>query len=868
MMDVLMPVLRWWLALAVVGWSAMPIARRLFRTLPDRGMAFARPLGLLLAGYVYWLGVTAGLLPNTWAGVAFAVVAVAALGGWLAWRDRQALGELVRERRVLVIGYECLFALAFAAWALYKAHNPAIETAGGEKYMEMAFIDAILASPRFPPSDPWMSGLAISYYYFGYVIAAMLIRLTGVLSYVGFNLVVPSVFGMSLVGLYGIGNDLVELGGVRARWPRLLTGGLTASLVGIVGNLEGALEVAYLKGVGSSAFWNWLDVRNLTVGPGTCNEPGEGFGSGAWIPTRHIWWWRASRVIQDNCGEVIHEFPFFSFMLADNHPHLLALPFAIMALGLALAVLTGLLEGEGDRPYWSALWLALPFAVGALGFLNAWDLPTYAFVVVAAFGLRSLVREPSIERWTIADGLLLGVAAAGLGAIGWRLAARLAAGSSEVGASPSPWPSLLAAALSVTVAAALGYWLYQRASSGDPACRRALSVARFAIWLLVISLVFYLPFHIGFQSQVSGIGVVSVRSRLPQWLVHFGFLLFLALTLVAVHVNVAWRHRRSLGWGSYLVLAVLLPVAGLSLGWRAWVALVLALSLAAAAIAGIELWADVAADGGPPAPAATARPAQARSLHRLSVDWRLPATFALLCTSVGLLLALGTEFVFIRDLFGSRMNTVFKLFFQAWVLLAVGGGYAAFATWRRLGRWLFTAWAVPAAILLVASLAYPAAAVYSRTGGLRMSDLSLNGLKWWESSYPDDLAAVTWLRSNASDTPTILEAPGGGYEHNGRISMATGFPTVLGWEGHEHQWRGTYAEIDPRKADAEAMYTTHNERQFRDLLAKYHIRYVIVGDVERAKYGLTAADEKRLASWLTPVFESGRTRILANPTAD
>ena len=139
--------------------------------------------------------------------------------------------------------------------------------------------------------------------------------------------------------------------------------------------------------------------------------------------------------------------------------------------------------------------------------------------------------------------------------------------------------------------------------------------------------------------------------------------------------------------------------------------------------------------------------------------------------------------------------------------------------------------------------------------------LSLNGLLWWEKDHPDDLAAVRWLTANAVDTPVILEAYGGGYVHNGRISMATGFPTVLGWEGHEHQWRGTREEIDPRKADVERLYTTPSEVEFRELLAKYGVRYVVVGRSEKGKFGLTDADIRRYERWLTPVFESGEVRV-------
>ena len=177
MIDILMACAKWWLVVALLGAAAIPVAGRLFGALPDRGLAFARPLGLLGAGLIYWLGGMAGLLPNSRLGALAAALAVLGGGFWLGRRDGLQPAAWWRENRRLLLGYELLFVLAFVGWAIYRGFNPNIETAGGEKYMEMAFISGILESPAFPPLDPWLSGGTISYYYFGYVIAALLTRL-------------------------------------------------------------------------------------------------------------------------------------------------------------------------------------------------------------------------------------------------------------------------------------------------------------------------------------------------------------------------------------------------------------------------------------------------------------------------------------------------------------------------------------------------------------------------------------------------------------------------------------------------------------------------------------------------------------------
>ncbi len=111
----------------------------------------------------------------------------------------------------MIVIVEVLFFLAFAAWAFVRASNPNIEVSGGEKTMELAFINAILRSPTFPPHDPWLSGYAISYYYFGYVMTAMLAKATGTLGSVAHNLMSALIFALSFIGAYGILYNLLAV---------------------------------------------------------------------------------------------------------------------------------------------------------------------------------------------------------------------------------------------------------------------------------------------------------------------------------------------------------------------------------------------------------------------------------------------------------------------------------------------------------------------------------------------------------------------------------------------------------------------------------------------------------------------------------
>jgi YYY domain-containing protein len=208
--------------------------------------------------------------------------------------------------------------------------------------------------------------------------------------------------------------------------------------------------------------------------------------------------------------------------------------------------------------------------------------------------------------------------------------------------------------------------------------------------------------------------------------------------------------------------------------------------------------------------------------------------FVLLLFATGLLLTLSVEFVYLRDHFRTRMNTVFKFYFQAWVVWAIAGAYALVYLSRRRAPWAWGAISV-AALLIIAGLIYPVLAIPARAreyGG----PPTLDGAAYLAQIYPDDYVAIAWLNQNVEKTSVILETPGGGYQYEGRVSAHTGLPTVLGWAGHEWQWRGSLGAQEQRKPDIETLYSSVNPAEVLTLLDKYGISYVYVGPVERERY--------------------------------
>jgi YYY domain-containing protein len=816
----------WWLALQLVGLAALPLAFRLFRRLPDRGYALARPLGLLLGAYLFWLGNSLGLLRNHWGGVLLALVVVAGLS-WLAYRrwpghDETRLLPWLGEHWRLVLVVEVVFALAFAGWAWLRGFSPDLMTTGGEKFMEIAFINAILRSETFPPLDPWLSGFAISYYYFGYVMTALVARFTGVPATIAFTLGIAHLFALTVTGAFGVAYNLVQATRQEAGEKRTAIGYglLGATFVALMGNLEGLLEAMFSKGLGSQAFWKWVDVPGLLE---------NGRVTGQWFPGAGWWWWRGSRVISDLdlLGrpipiQPIDEFPFFSFILGDMHPHVLALPFVLLAVALAF----NLFRGRG-RPSWVEIGL-LALALGGLSFLNTWDFPIYLGLILLAYGVRRY-REFG-------------------------------------GAGNAFWKDLGLVAGS----------------------------------LFGLGVLFYLPFYVGFRSQAGGIlPNLLFPTRLHQYLIMFGPFIFVLVCWLGVLLVRAFRAsdegggqlgRRALAtWLGVLLLfpASMLAAVGLLLSTPSgrafvqsgldmdvvrqvigeqtvgsllretvrvrlsdpWTSALLALLIAVALVL-IWQWLRRRDDASP-------------SIHLDSTT-----VFALLLAFVGLALTLAVEWVYLRDNFGVRMNTVFKFYFQGWVLMGLASAYASYCLLERVRGPGWAPFGVGLMLLLAGGLVYTLFAGYSRAEGFNAQNWTLDGAAWIARNHPDDYAAVEWLRAHAEGAPVILETPGKSYNYEGRVSALTGLPSVLGWSLHEGQWRGSYEEQSRREPDIEAIYNTivrNDEEADRvmELLRQYDVTYVYVGPTERQRY--PQAGLEKFDRLLEPVFSRGQVTIYSVP---
>lgn len=818
-------VLVWWLSITWIGLAAMPLAFWLFARLPGHGLGFSHPLGLLLASYILWIGATLRLLPNNLIGVCAALLLVTALSAWLALRPggsgRQILAHLRTQAAWLLAG-EILFALAFLGWVLLRTYSAdKIMPTGGEKFMEMAFLNSILRSPSFPPPDPWLSGQSISYYYFGYVMMALLTTLTQTPAAAAFDLYDALLFALTFQAAYSLVGEMAALS-LFNRAGRFLAGLCAALFTAGIGNLEGLLEALNARGWLPQGIAAWLAVPGFPLGPARHS----GFTpSGSW------WWWRASRVLQDVdltgkpiAASPITEFPFFSFLLGDNHPHVLALPFVLLSIGIALEW-----SLAGERLNRLRLGLAA-LVIGSLVFLNTWDYPTYFVLALAAFLAGAYSRAATLQRehWQEVSMRLLGLAG---GAVFFYLPFVMTFKSQAGGLLPNIFPPT----------------------------RLAQYLLMFGPFILILA--GFLIFSLFYYSKKS---VQPFTPRLAaRWWLHLVASLSLLTLLTVCAVGMFFYLDAATGGqtvqalqpvlGSGTIPQILSRVVSARLNCPAlFLLLSLLLALAAACIRAAPR-ANPGANPSDPA--------------------RL---FAVLLALLGLALTFNVEFFYLRDGFGVRMNSVFKFYFQGWVLMACASSYALVWLLHEAPRQARFIIAAAAAVLIAAGLVYPLLAIPSRASGFSTVPV-LDAASNLRLENPDDWAGIDWLKAQvpAGQPAVLLEAPCGSYCYGGRISAFTGIPAVLGWSSHEAQWRGGYTAQTGREQDIAAIYTTAGDSQTLELLRKWQVRYVILGETEHAYIRKQCASfaqncspkesAAKIDRILTPAFQQGGLKIFAVP---
>jgi len=851
------PTLSWLLLMGIVGLAALPLTLAVLRWLPDRGYILARPVGVLLLGWLSWILTNLTPLHYTRSTIllSLALIALASLGTLFFASQRRRLRELWQTRRGLILVNEALFLALFALFWFIRWGNPDLwhPWMGGEKPMDFAYLNAVIKSTEFPPYDPWFAGGYLNYYYFGQVLAGTLIKLIGIVPAVAYNLVIPTWFAMTATGAFSVTYNLVAQR--RAPEGEPGTGHTWGPLKPIVFGLVGALFVALLGNLGE------VHLILLKLGEGVMDTfrstiPGLAalvrtaigsfevlFGGKALPVALNEWYWNASRAIPSAPYEsVITEFPFFTFLYADLHAHLIALPLSLLSLALALGVVKEATRHQRDgRGGWQTLLgrlalLALwSLTIGAMRTTNTWDVPPHLLVVVGALTIAAFSRQ---------------------GRLGWRLLGTVA------------WQFGLVFLLS--------WWLlYQPFWASYGAYYNSVAIwsgTRTAVWA-------YLVVHGLFLFAIASYlcaRVIADRRQDP-------LLRRLSLTLryggqrerlrqAARIVGLGGLPLSNLVWiglGLLLLLEVFFLVPGLISFTRADAELVASGAYAYRGLAVYALGVPLALMG----LLLLFRP-------RLDATERLWTYWVLL----GLAMTLGVEVIVLQGDIG-RMNTVFKFYLQVWLLWGLSAAAALAWLAPRLQRWRQGRglWLGFLALLLFCAALYPFLATPAKIrdrfdaergpgldGWAYMDTAHYHDPKGGEYDLKWDRAAIQWLLDNVVGSPTILEGHAPEYRWGARYSINTGLPAVLGWNWHQRQQRAAAddQEVWDRAHDIETIYNTLLPSTAQALLDRYHVRYIIVGPLEQTYYdpaGLAKFEQMAAEGQLQVVFRNEGVTIYELP---
>ncbi|MCY4466433.1 MAG: DUF2298 domain-containing protein [Chloroflexi bacterium] len=885
-------VIVWYAAIFLIGALVFPLMYSIFPNLADGGYGVSKLAGMLMIAWLAWA--VSSLKISLWsqAGLLLALLLVGLLSAMVAYRNRLRLLDFLREHWRRLAWMELLSIAAFLLMIGIRLTNPDLwhPYKGGEKPMDFAFLNGVLRSTTFPPIDPWFAGGFINYYYFGYVLLGAPTLLLGIVPAFAYNLMIPTIFSLTGMGAFSAAYNITDrlrrndgegsakrsrrcgsawLAGVMALLLCVVLGNLdTVRVLGhgfahlggysIPEGLETFLvdeyraaneftissqarqELAERAAAGSIVDSLRYELNNSVQLAGSI---GRGIGralEGAQLPIgSDRWYWGPSRILAETPGVrggAITEMPFFTFVYGDLHAHMINMPLILLtALCLFSEIIQVGRERRGNLERLLALAL-LALTVGLMQATNTWDYPSMLLLALAGLAYAWYLRWQSTFR-PVLDmrffSTLLGVLALIVALLSIIAANNLGSlfSSSLMLADVA---QAARTALLLCMGLVIGWLVLRNWLTRASALDLAATLGGFAL----LGWAFALPYTSWYAASYGSIELWQ-GGKTPLWAyldIH-GLFVFLLVSLLVwdtahwlrtTRVQSLQDNWRRLRWALAGSVGILLLAVAMALAHVQVALIVLPL------VCWI-IWLFF-------------RSGQSLALR-----------FTLVLAGLALAMSLGVEIIVIGGDIG-RQNTVFKFYIQAWLLLSIAGGVAFACLLRSCAefsprlRWL---WTVPCIGLFVVAGLFPVMATRGRSFDRMAPDtpLTLNGLDYMRQAqhfqYAEtggqptaiplstDLALIRWLQEHVDGSPVIMEGRHfpSEYQYNGRISIATGLPSVLGWNFHQRQQRTLFPMhqmINQREANVRQFYNTDSIDIAVDLLHLYAVKYIIVSDYEAA----------------------------------
>lgn len=717
----------WYLYLFILGLIFLPTTRRIFARFNfDSGYAFSKVIAILFLSFAIFLFGFLKIIEFSRSSIILFLVIAVIFNYYLYRKDKECLAF----NWGIIFLEEFLFFFSLVLWTIIRGQEGSIH--GLEKFMDFGFMNSILRSQYFPPLDMWYSGYPINYYYFGHLTGALLIKMTGIPANVGYNLILSTIFALSITQVFSFASNITHF------FLSTLTKKIHVFLAGAIGlistfilNLGGNLHTIYLFTKGYSLdnpvpFWQILSGFN---------------------PTKY-WYPNATRFIP----YTIHEFPSYSYVVADLHGHVFDIPYVILTIAILFLLITkkndkNVLKdkklAKGQSSYGRNLFKNIPLlatnyyllTIILLGFLtaihymtNAFDGPIYLLLVVIVL-----------------------------------------------------------------------FYIF----------RLSLSFFIGAVSLLIYFFIFSFPFSFNFSPFVSSIGL----NCSPNFLVNLHKLGPFLFEKDKCQATPFWMLF--VLWGFFWVcFAIFLFLRNRQLKESADRRFVRLGISDCETVKGTHL-------------------EQKNGYQAMSnID-----NFILILFSFGTFLIIIPVFFYIKDIYPQhfRANTMFKLGYQAFIMMSIASGYTLF----RIG--ILKNFITKFVLKIIFTFFFAFVAIYSFFAipsyyGAITKPVQLDGAVWLKTNNLADYEIINYLNKNIDKQPVILEAQGDSYTDYGRISAFTGLPTIAGWWVHEWLWRGSSDVIGKRIPDVVDLYESNNLKRTEELIKKYNIKYVIISDMERQKY--------------------------------
>lgn len=853
-------VIGWYLLITFLGLLVYPLLRIATKGLSDRGYGISKIAGLVLLGYFSWLAGSAGI-PYSKLTILLVIVFLALINSVAWWFQREEIREDFKDRIKLFGILEITAFTLFIAFLAVRLGNPDLwhPYKGGEKPMDFSYFNAILKSTIFPPYDPWYAGGYINYYYYGFVLVGTPVKLLGIIPSVAYNIILPTLFSFLGTAAFSVGYSMMDslhspaIPSVSRSRPKILNTVLATedpsvvlpsdvntdeyvsdrfesitpnphpesvygepspkppiNLIAVITGAASTLLLLIFGNLGSIRMI-WHGFIRLGSPSGTLENSTyldrfvwsiDGFikmVKGASFPyPAGDWYWIPSRAIP---GESITEFPAFTFLYADMHAHMIALPItlAVIAWTLAMILRRWNWKEESDRiPAWVQFSVSIFIGsvfIGALRPTNTWDFPTYLVIGCVGLAFSGVARHHPF-----------GLFSFGLKGLHQKLI--------ETG-------------LGITGLVGLSFLLYQPFAAWFGQGYNAIELwqgtrtpgwSYFTHWGLFLILI--LSWFIQETYDWMATTPVSALNRLRPYkaliMTSAGILILIPIGLVIYGAGISWMAFPLASWAAILILRPEQKPTKRFVFFLIGSALVLTLAVELIVLVG--------------------------DIGRMNTVFKF-------YLQAWTMLAISAAFAFIlvfprRVEWPGWLNSIWQIIVTLLVFSA-----ALFPLLAGTDK-------IRDRISIVAphtldGSAYMQSAVYNDNG--------VNiGLK-------DDYDAIQWMLRNVKGSPVIVEANTVEYRWGTRFTIYTGLPGVVGWNWHQRQQRAVVPSDDvTRRVEAvKQFYLTTDRNESVQFLKKYNIRYIVVGELENLYYpgfGMEKFEALEGDLW-NKVYNQGNTAI-------